>query len=67
MQGSYKMWFITIFPDRAPLVILLVSVLDIDDTNRNRSLEDFSSGCGDRGIILISSGLRYAVIEIYTR
>lgn len=62
------MWFITTtFPEQPPILILLVSMLDIDNTNKSRSLRDFLSGCGDRCIHLISSGLRCVIIEIYTR
>lgn len=36
------------FLEQPPALILLLSVLDIDDTNKSRSLKHFSSGCGDR-------------------
>lgn len=62
------MWFInTTFPEQSPNLILLVSRRDIDDTNKSRSLRDSLSGCGGRCINLISSCLRCAIIEMYTR
>lgn len=55
----HSVWFITTtIPEQSPVLILLFSVLDMDDTNKSRSLRNFLSGCEDRYINLISSVLR---------